>query len=248
MNRSKAESLPYILVNMAMTADGKIAMRHRAASSFGSATDKRHLLELRASADAVMAGARTVDSDDINLGPGPARFRRARVRRGLAPYNLRVIVSGLGRVNPKAEVFQRRFSPVIVLTTSKAGATRLRRLRRVADEVKVCGSTQVNIRRALAWLKNKWAVRRLVCEGGGELNDMLFRAGLVDELHLTICPLIFGGRDAPGISEGVGAATLAGAVNLELKSARRRGEEMFLVFQRAGPGARAGRRGGSSSG
>ena len=127
-SKVRSPKLPFVFVNMAMTADGKIATANRAGSSFGSARDHEHLLELRATADAVMAGARTVDSAAINLGPGPARFRRLRLKNGLAEYNLRVIVSGSGSLNPKAEVFKHRFSPIIILTTatrikSEAAAT-----------------------------------------------------------------------------------------------------------------------------
>jgi riboflavin biosynthesis pyrimidine reductase len=53
----------------------------------------------------------------------------------------------------------------------------------------------------------------------------------VDELHLTICPKIFGGRSAPTIADGLGAGTLARAARLELKSARQYGDEMFLVYR-----------------
>ncbi len=62
------EKLPFVLINMAMTADGKIATANRAISSFGSAHDREHLLELRATADAVMTGARTADLNPVNLG------------------------------------------------------------------------------------------------------------------------------------------------------------------------------------
>ena len=117
---SLSTPLPFVLVNMAMTADGKIATANRVVSSFGSPRDQDHLLQLRATADAVMAGARTVDLNPVNLGPGPAKYRRLRLRRGLAEFNLRVIVSRSGTVNPNAEVFQRRFSPIIVLTTRRA--------------------------------------------------------------------------------------------------------------------------------
>ena len=299
---TRNSELPFVLVNMAMTADGKIATANRTVSSFGSARDHRHLLELRATADAVMAGARTVDLNLINLGPGPAKFRRARLRRGLAEYNLRVIVSGSGSINPRAEVFKHRFttldnplpmnqptprpsqegskatgarlqfpswngfgvgsgeqfvsmrdswslspsdgerdgvrgravarSPIIVLTTQRASKSKLKKLRALADEVKICGKMGINFRHALRWLSKKWGVKRLVCEGGGELNDALFRAGLVNELHLTVCPKIFGGRDAPTIADGFGAAGLSAASQFSLKSARCLGDEMFLVFQR----------------
>jgi riboflavin-specific deaminase-like protein len=222
--------IPIVSINMAMTADGKIATANRAVSSFGSPHDHDHLLELRSAADAVMAGARTVNLNPVNLGPGPAKFRRLRLRLGLAEYNLRVVVSASGSVRPDAEIFKHKFSPVIVLATSLAGRRRLERLREVADEVKVCGKSQINFQSALHWLHEKWGVKRLLCEGGGELNDALFRAGLVHELHLTVCPKIFGGRASPTIADGNGFQRLAEAAQLELKSAKRYGDELFLVY------------------
>jgi len=215
---------------MAMTADGKIATANRAVSSFGSARDHKHLLELRATADAVMCGARTADLNDINMGPGPAKFRRLRLKRGLAEYNLRVIASGSGSINPRAKVFKHRFSPIIILTTQRMTASSRRRLRALGLEIKVCGKTEINFRKTLRWLRHKWGVKRLLCEGGGELNDALFRADLVDELHLTVCPKIFGGRTAPTIADGLGFSKLTAATQLKLKSSRRIGDEMFLVF------------------
>ena len=225
-------SLPFVFVNMAMTADGKIATANRAVSSFGSTRDHKHLLELRATADAVMAGARTVDSAAINLGPGPARFRRLRLNNGLMEYNLRIIVSGNGSLNPNAEVFKHRFSPILILTTGRASKARLRQLLALADEVKICGKREINFRKAFCWLHGEWGVKRLLCEGGGGLNDALFRAGLVDELHLTICPKIFGGRNAPAIADGRCFRRLAEALPLQIKSFKRIGNEVFAVFRR----------------
>src|SRR5712671_1050712 len=109
--------LPFIYLNVATTADGKLAPANRKFVPFGSQRDRQLLLELRARADAVMAGARTVDLLPINLGPGPARYRRERVKNGLAEYNLRVVVSGSGTLNPEADIFRHRFSPVIVLVS-----------------------------------------------------------------------------------------------------------------------------------
>jgi riboflavin-specific deaminase-like protein len=179
-----------------------------------------------------MAGARTVDSAEINLGPGPAKFRRLRVKHGLAEYNLRVMVSGSGSINPKAHVFTKRFSPIIILTTQRASTAKRRRLQALANQVKICGRDKVDFPQALRWLREKWNVKRLLCEGGGDLNDALFRAGLVDELHLTICPLIFGGRRAPTIAEGFGFSKLASAAQFELRTMKRRGNELFLIFRR----------------
>lgn len=222
---------PYVIMNMAMTADGKIATANRRIVHFGSRRDQRHLYELRATADAVMCGARTAEAPGVTLGPGPVRHRQERLRRGLQECHLRVIVSGSGSVNVEAAVFGSRVSPLIVLTTARAGARRLARLRQAADVVQVCGRSQLDFAAALAWLKAEWGVQRLLVEGGGELNAALWRAGLVDELHLTICPFVFGGRQAPTIADGPYQPALAEARALELVSARRAGGEMFLVYR-----------------
>jgi riboflavin-specific deaminase-like protein len=168
------------------------------------------------------------------MGPGPAKFRRRRLKRGLAEYNLRVIVSRSGSVNSRAEVFKHRFSPIIILTTCRAKTNRLERLRALADEVKICGRREINFRIAFRWLRKKWGIKRLLCEGGGELNNALFRAGLVNELHLTICPKIFGGHDAPTIADGKGIPKIAGARRFMLKSAHRISNELFTVLTATG--------------
>lgn len=238
----KARTSPFVIINMAMTADAKIATANRAISSFGSPRDQEHLLELRATSDAVMAGARTVDLNPINLGPGGGKYLRRRARRGLLPYNVRIIVSRLASVDPKARVFQEDFPPVLVLTTRRASAKRLKALQAVAHEVRICGAREIDFRSTFRWLFKQWKIRRLVCEGGGELNDALFQAGLVDELHLTVCPWLFAGRAAPTIADGAGGARLADAANFELKSTRQVGAEMFLCFARK----RGNRRGARS--
>jgi riboflavin-specific deaminase-like protein len=222
---------PFVFINMAMTADCKIATANRAVSSFGSKRDLEHLYELRATADAVMAGARTLDLNQILLGPGGEHFMKMRLKNGLGEYSLRVIVSGSGTINPNASIFQKRFSPIILLTTERTSEAKLQRLRDLVDDVLVCGKTEINFVRALRWLRKKWNVKHLLCEGGGELNFALFRTGLVDELNITVCPKVFGGRSAPTIAEGGGIRHLTGAAQLELKSLRRVGDELFLVYR-----------------
>jgi len=223
--------LPFVFLNFAMTADGKITTANRRVTSFSSPRDREHMYELRVNADAVMAGARTVDLNPVTLGPGGAKYRRRRIRGGLHEYNLRIIVSGSGTVDPKSKVFEKRIGKTILLTTRRASAARLRRLRPLVDEIHICGTREINFRSALVWLRSKWNVRRLLCEGGGELVGAFFRQRLVNELHLTICPKIFGGRDAPTICDGEGFDSLAAAAQLELKSRRRHGDELFLVYR-----------------
>jgi riboflavin-specific deaminase-like protein len=226
----KKSKLPFVFSNFAITADGKIAFANGEFDPFGSERDREHMMELRATADAVMVGARTVETPGVTLGPGGKKFQRLRLARGLAEYSLRVIVSGSGSMDTRAEIFKHRFSPIIVLTSQMASKKGLR-LQGIADEVKVFGEREIDLPAALHWLREKWNVKRLLCEGGGGLHGSLVRAGLMDELHLTICPVLFGGRSAPTIGEGGNVLKLADAVQFRFTSAKRFGDELFVVLK-----------------
>lgn len=230
---AKDSKLPFVLSNFAITADGKIAFASREFVPFGSDRDREHMMELRASADAVMSGARTVETPGVTLGHGGAKFQRRRLAHGLSECHLRVIVSGRGSMNPRAEIFKHRFSPIIMLVSDNAPAKHVRELRRVADEVGIFGKLEIDFPAALRWLHKKWGVKRLLCEGGGAVHEAIIRADLLDELHLTICPCVFGGRTAPTLADGPGCGKLAAARQLRLARMRRVGNELFTVFRRA---------------
>jgi 2,5-diamino-6-(ribosylamino)-4(3H)-pyrimidinone 5'-phosphate reductase len=221
-------NLPFVYLNVATTADGKIAPANRHFEPFSSKRDHDLLLKLRAGADAVMSGARTVDATPINLGPGGKKFRQMRVKAGLPEYNLRVIVSGSASIDLNAEIFKHKFSPIIILATRRASQKRIERLRKLGACVAIFGDKELDFPKALRWLRQKLNVKRLLCEGGGEINAALFRAGLVDEVYQTLCPVVFGGRDAPTLADGTGIEKLADAVRLEMKSMKRYGDELYL--------------------
>ena len=226
---------PFVFVNMAMTADGKIATANQAVSSFGSSQDFEHLLELRATADAVMTGAGTLRAQpDITLGPGPARFCRIRGEHGLADAPIRIIVSGTGKINPKSKLFRSKDGPIVILTTEQMPKTRRQKLMQSGGSLHVCGKTEIDLPGALNWLYTEWRVKRLLCEGGGHLNGSLLTARLVDEIHLTICPKIIGGRNASTIADGVLADRLIDARQFKLRSMSPKGEEVFLVYRARG--------------
>lgn len=231
-DRKRKRELPFVFLNLAMSADGKIASANRAIPNFGSKRDKAHMMELRTEADAIMSGARTVDLNSVTLGPGSEKYRRMRLRHGLAEYNLRVIVSGSGSIDPSADIFRHRFSPIIILTSRAVSKRRLRQLEQLGAAVKTFGARQLDFTAAFRWLRDEWKVKRLLCEGGGELNGALFRADLVDEIHLTLCPEIVGGRTAPTIADGENVPRLTDAKEFKLASAKRAGDEMFLVYRR----------------
>ena len=140
---NRRSRLPFVVCNFAMTADGKIAFAKDHFVSFGSAGDRRHMMELRATADALLCGARTVEVTGTILGNGGERYRRQRLKNGLPEHPLRVIASGSGSIEPDGRIFKRRFSPVIVLTTERIPKAKLKSLRAVAT-VEIFGKTEIN--------------------------------------------------------------------------------------------------------
>lgn len=222
--------LPFVYLNVATTADGKLAPASRHFVPFSSPRDQELLIELRTRCDAVMAGARTVDSVPVNLGPGGKRFRAMRVRNGLSEYNLRVVVSGSASLDPEAEIFRHKFSPIVVLVSGRAPQSRLSRLRERGAVIHVSGDAEIDFTAALKWLRAEWNVKRLLCEGGGEINAALFEAKLVHEVYMTLCPTLFGGREAPTLADGAGITHLKDAANLKLKAMTRTGDELYLVY------------------
>ena len=207
---------PFVTANFAITADGRISTRNFTPSDFSSKRDKRRLVKIRAACDAVLVGARTLAADTMTLGiPGV---------RGKNPP-LRVIVSNSGRIAPTLRVFQTAGAPIVIFTTKKMPAKTRNALAGTAD-IFVHPAPAVDLALVLAILRADYGVKRLVCEGGGTLLRSFAAADLLDELHLTICPRIFGGSDAPTLT-GVPGKFLPKSTQLRLVEMKRAGDERF---------------------
>jgi riboflavin-specific deaminase-like protein len=207
---------PFVTANFAITADGRISTRNFSPSDFSSKRDKRRLVRIRAACDAVLVGARTLAADTMTLGiPGI---------RGKKPP-LRVIVSNSGRIAPSLRVFQTDGAPIVIFTTQKMPVATRNALAGVAD-IFLHPAPVVDLALALAILRADYGVERLVCEGGGTLLRSFAAEDLLDELHLTICPRIFGGIGAPTLT-GLPGKFLPKSTQLRLVEMRRAGDECF---------------------
>lgn len=233
MKRNQTQELkrPYIVINMAMTLDGKTSTVERQPTDWTSKADKRRLIENRATADAVMVGARTAETDRTSLSIPDERFQRARVRRGRPPHPLRVIVSGNGSFRENIRAFERQVSPVLIFTSRRAPRAKLDRLARLPDvHVYIVGKRDVDVPLMLDILARDWKVKRLLCEGGASLNWSLFATHAVDEVFVTLCPRVFGGATAPTLVDGAGFERDA-ILNAKLLRCERKGQELFLRYR-----------------
>ena len=207
---------PFVTANFAITADGRISTRNFTPSDFSSRADKRRLVKIRAACDAVLVGARTLAADTMTLGiPG---------MHGKKPP-LRVIVSNSGRIAPTLRIFEKPGAPIVIFTTCRMSAKTRDALAQVAD-IFIHPTPAVDLSLTLAILRADYGVKRLVCEGGGTLLRAFAAADLLDELHLTLCPLVFGGIAAPTLTGGAGKF-LPRSMQLRLVEMKRAGDECF---------------------
>jgi 2,5-diamino-6-(ribosylamino)-4(3H)-pyrimidinone 5'-phosphate reductase len=188
---------------MAMTADGKIDTVERAGARISGAADTVRVDQLRAATDAVMVGGRTLLSEDPRLTVRDARLCARREQEGRAAQPAKVaVVSRIGRPGDDGALPARsRFlhdggGQVIVCTTGRSDPLAVAWLERQGARVLVLGDERVDLSAALSVL-HALGVERLMVEGGSTLLAALLEARLVDELQLTIAPLLFGGESAP---------------------------------------------------
>jgi 2,5-diamino-6-(ribosylamino)-4(3H)-pyrimidinone 5'-phosphate reductase len=196
---------PFVYVNMAMTADGKITSARREEPQFASRLDKKVMDRLRAEADAVLVGAGTLRADDPPLHVRDPEMKAYRRSLGKPDRLVNVLVTASAAVDSASQFFTGDHAEGrIVATVEDAPADRLARLSKVAD-VWTVGRGAVNLADLLARLKAR-GIERLLVEGGGALNWGFVSQDLVDELYVTIAPAILGGSRAPTLCEGEGFA------------------------------------------
>ena len=212
---------------MAMTADGKIASSNRQLFQFGSTDDIEHLYQLRAKADAIITGATTLREAKVQLDNGGPKFEALRKRNRRPRHPLRIVTTQSGNLPWECAFFHSALPAPFVLTT-KIGAKRLRRPSGIELNLAIFGRQEIDLTSFLESLKQEHGVNQLQCEGGGQLNDLFFRNGCVDELYLTISPHLCGGQASPTIVDGIGFPNLEQAAHLELISSRKKGSDRLL--------------------
>jgi riboflavin-specific deaminase-like protein len=219
---------PRIILNFAVTVDGKVSTAKQTPSGFTSAFDKHRLLEIRALGDAVMVGRNTLQIDQMSMGLPDEALRRARVQRGQTEYPIRVVISNSGDISDNLHIFNHAFSPIVIYSTTQMPPSNQLGLRSKA-ELHLTPGDRVNLPEVLNDLYKTHQVRTLICEGGPQLARTLAELDAVDELFLTIAPLLAGGTAAPGIL-GVPGAFLPSSRIYRLRLMKVEADECYLHY------------------
>lgn len=224
---AQAGARPHVMLNMVSTADGRATLDGRSGTISQSA-DRVLFHGLRTTVDAVLVGAGTVRVERYGrIIPDPAR-RELRRRRGLSDEPLACIVSGRVALEEDIPLLREPSAHVVILTGSEAS---LPGSAADVEYVRTGHAGRCELGEAMTELRERHGVQRVLCEGGPHLARQMLAAGLIDELFLTIAPMLAGGEPA----EGEALRILAGGEllpprELELLAVLSSGSELFLRY------------------
>jgi riboflavin biosynthesis pyrimidine reductase len=214
----------HVRANFIASADGAAEVGGRSGGLAGSA-DRRVFRTLRWLSDVVLVGAGTARDEDYGPVVVPPERREIRVAAGLAPVPPVAVITGSLAFDPAARLFAAEVRPLL-LTCEAAPEARRRVLAEVAD-VRVCGQDAVDLRAALAVLTDR-GLTRILTEGGPMLHATLAADGLLDELCLTVAPVLAG----PGHRGIVRGTPWTGPLGLTLVHVLEDDGALFLRYRR----------------
>ncbi len=202
-DRAHADGRPWLFTNMVTSLDGAAAV-DGLSGPMGDDDDRLMFRALRASADAILVGAGTVNAEGYRPPQRSPEVDASRISTGRKPRPVIAVVSASLSIDPNLELFNDPTYRPIIFTADRAAADRRAALADRA-EIVTLGPERVDLGAALAHLG---AVGHLtvLSEGGPTLNGQLIRAGLVDEWNLTIAPLLVGGSAPRPAHDSEGSA------------------------------------------
>jgi riboflavin biosynthesis pyrimidine reductase len=219
-------SRPCLRVNFVSSVDGAVEVEGHS-RGLSSDIDREVFHILRGYADAILVGAGTLRHEVY----GPVRLaepvRRWRREQGLAEQPTLVVVSESLHLDPGTAVFAEAPMRPLVLTNAAAPDEGREKLSAVADVIAV-GQDETDLTAGLAELHRR-GLTQILCEGGPRLFGSLLRAGLVDEVCLTVSPMLAG----PGAGRIVAGDPASGPTGLRLVHAIAAGSELLLRYARA---------------
>lgn len=207
---------PYVIVNCAMSIDGKIALPTKVQTKISNAKDLCRVHQLRNKCDAILVGVNTILTDNPVL-----TVKRKYVKKPKNP--VRIVLDSRGRIPGDVKVLDSKADTIIVTTEQCT-----RKIKGV--EMIRCGEKKVDIEKLLPILYKK-GIKRLLVEGGGAIIWSFLKGGLVDELSVFIGSMVIGGTSSPTMAGGEGAQSLGEVIPLKLKKFERLGDGVLLEYK-----------------
>lgn len=214
----------HVILNASISLDGKIATKS-GESRISSQVDLKRVHKLRASVDAILVGISTVIKDNPMLD----------VRYG-AQYTkspTRVILDSLARISLHSRILRTaKTINTIVAVTERAPKGKIRKIESMDAQVLIAGHRKVNVLDVLKHLE-KIGCKRILVEGGGEINWSILSQGLANEMIIVISSMVIGGRSAKTLVEGSGHSHISDALKMKLSKVKRQTPDELVLYYRS---------------
>ena len=217
---------PYVILNAAMTLDGKIATQ-TGSSNISGKEDLERVHELRKECDAIMVGIGTVLADD-------PRLTVHKIDANPEDNPVRVVVDSKCRTPIAARITNKDARTII------AGANEYKYDFMVTDRYETfkkrgvdfffSGDKRVDLSLLMSYLHEE-GIEKLMLEGGATLNFSMIKAGLIDEIRICVAPMVVGGADSKTFFDGEGFDLMDDAVKLELTDSYTLGKDLILTYK-----------------
>lgn len=211
---------PYVILNAAMTLDGKIATK-TGSSEISGKEDMIRVHKLRYELDGIMVGIGTVLADNPKLTV-------SKIKAEKKDNPIRVIVDSKGRTPLDCRTINDMAPTIIAVSKKYADTEKVKELSKKAD-IFVSGNEHVDLVALMDYLYKK-GIKTLMLEGGSTLNFSMIKEGLIDEIRICIAPMIVGGKDSKTFFDGEGFDYMKDAVKLELKKEYKLGDDLVLEY------------------
>jgi 2,5-diamino-6-(ribosylamino)-4(3H)-pyrimidinone 5'-phosphate reductase len=210
---------PHVILNSAMTLDGKIATK-MGSSEISGKEDLIRVHELRKEVDAIMVGINTVLADD-------PRLTVHKIPAEPSDNPVRIVVDSKART-PLGSRILNDDAPTIIAVSESADPESIENLQKSANII-VCGKKRVNLDCLMEKIVKK-GIKTLMLEGGSTLNYSMLIEGLVDEVRICIAPMIAGGVHSKTLADGEGVDFMKDAVPLKLKKSYKLGNDLVVEY------------------
>ena len=221
---------PYVILNAAMTLDGKIATK-TGSSEISGPEDLERVHEIRKNADGIMVGIGTVLADD-------PRLTVHKIPSSKSDNPIRVVVDNKARTPIDFRILNDDADTIIAVgsicdennpNSDEDAVSRAKAISQKAD-VFYSSKTPVDLVEFMDYLYSK-GIRTLMLEGGATLNFSMIKDNLIDEVRICIAPMIAGGKDAKTFFDGEGFDYMKDAVKLELVKSYSCGKDFVMEYK-----------------
>ncbi|MBA3043718.1 2,5-diamino-6-(ribosylamino)-4(3H)-pyrimidinone 5'-phosphate reductase [archaeon] len=206
----------HVIINCAMSADGKIALPSGVQTKISNEEDMKRVHLLRNECDAILVGINTIISDDPKI-----TVKGKYVKNPRKP--MRIVLDSKLRIPDNANVLDGS-APTIIATTENSS----RKIKNA--EIIECGKDRVDLKKLLRILEEK-GVKKLLVEGGSTIIWSFLNERISDELMVFVGPVVIGGEKSPTPAGGVGVKSFEGIIPLKLIDVKRIGDGVLLHYE-----------------